>query len=218
VAEAGKQSVPFLIPAEEKRAEHKVMNSRFVASIGPAESIDAAKAFLARIRAEFPDASHNVPAFVIGGGNSSTDFCSDDGEPSGTAGRPILTVLKGSGLGDVVVVVSRYFGGTKLGKGGLVKAYTESAQLVVSTVPRARRILVGEFSISLPYPLLEKARKSVRAHHGTIISEEFSETIQMTVSMPEIDLDPFQRSLRDLSSGQVVVGSVAFRHVLSLVK
>jgi uncharacterized YigZ family protein len=214
VAEAGKKSVPFLIPAEEKRAEHKIMNSRFVASIGPAETIDAAKAFLARIRAEFPDASHNVPAFVIGGGNSSTDYCSDDGEPSGTSGRPILAVLKGSGLGDVVLVVTRYFGGTKLGKGGLARAYTESAQLVVSTVPRARRILVGDFCIALSYPLLEKVRKSIKAHHGTIVSEDFSETIHMALSVPEDDLDAFAASLRDLSSGQIVMGQVTRRQVL----
>ena len=94
--------------------------------------------FIARIKKEFADASHNVPAYIIGGGNTVTEFCSDDGEPNGTSGKPALAVLRGSGLGDVAVVVTRYFGGTLLGTGGLVKAYTEATQLVVQAVPRAQ--------------------------------------------------------------------------------
>ena len=113
------------------------MNSRFIATISPADDVEAARAFIHRVRQEFPDASHHVPAFVIGGGNTCTEFCSDDGEPSGTSGRPLLAVLKGSGLGNVAVVVSRYFGGTLLGTGGLVKAYSEAGKAVVAAVGRA---------------------------------------------------------------------------------
>ena len=130
----------YLLPAEEIRRKLAISNSRFIATLAPVSSVDEAKTFVARIRKEFADASHNVPAYIIGGGNSITEYCSDDGEPSGTAGRPVLAVLRGSGLGDVAVVVTRYFGGTLLGKGGLVKAYTEATQLVVQAVPRARRI------------------------------------------------------------------------------
>ena len=102
-------SKPYLVPLNEIRQEQTVVNSRFIATLAPVSTIDEARAFLARVKKEFADASHNVPAYIIGGGNTVTEYFSDDGEPSGTAGRPALTVLRGSGLGDVGVVITRYF-------------------------------------------------------------------------------------------------------------
>src|SRR5512145_57035 len=133
-------SKPYLVPLTEIRREQTVVNSRFIATLAPAFSIDEARSFMKRIREEFADASHNVPVYIIGGGNTVTEYFSDDGEPSGTSGKPALTVLRGSGLGDAVLVVTRYFGGTLLGTGGLVKAYTEAAQSVVNVVERGQRI------------------------------------------------------------------------------
>ena len=126
-----------MIPAAEARVETAAGNSRFIATIGPAFTTDEAKAFIARIKAEFADATHNVPAYVIGHGQTTIAHCHDDGEPSGTAGRPMLAVLQGSGLGDVVVVITRYFGGTKLGTGGLVRAYGDAVREALLVVPRA---------------------------------------------------------------------------------
>src|SRR5512133_2994287 len=164
-------SSPYLIPAHEVRSEHIVVNSRFIATLAPVFSTDEARAFIKRIRNEFSDASHNVPAYIIGGGNNVTDYCSDDGEPQGTAGRPALAVLRGSGLGDVVVVVTRYFGGTLLGTGGLVKAYTESTQLAVNAVGRGRRVEVYVAMIVIPYNLLERVRLLVTRTHGEVLGE-----------------------------------------------
>ena len=115
--------VRYPVPAQEMRHEILVVNSRFIATLAPAFSVEQAKAFVRRIRAEYADASHNVPAYVVGFGSSVTAHCNDDGEPPGTAGRPALAVLQGSGLGDAAVVVTRYFGRTRLGTGGLVRAY-----------------------------------------------------------------------------------------------
>src|SRR5574338_514770 len=98
----------YPIPAHEARAEIMVVNSRFIASAAPAFSVEQARAFIAQVKAEFGDASHNIPAFLIGYGASVTAHCTDDGEPSGTAGRPALAVLQGSGLGDVVMVAIEY--------------------------------------------------------------------------------------------------------------
>jgi uncharacterized YigZ family protein len=145
----------YLVPLNEIRQEHMVINSRFIATLAPAFTVEEARAFIARIKKEFADASHNVPAYVIGGGNTFAEFCSDDGEPSGTSGKPALAVLRGSGLGDVAVVITRYFGGTLLGTGGLVKAYTESAQLVVNAVEHGRRVEVHVVMLTIPYNLLE---------------------------------------------------------------
>jgi uncharacterized YigZ family protein len=129
----------YPIPARAARVEIGVVNSRFIASAGPAFSVEEAREFIARVKAEFPDASHHVPVYLVGYGASVTAHCSDAGEPSGTAGRPALAVLQGSGLGDVVVVVTRYFGGTKLGTGGLVRAYSDAVRSVLEVLPRAER-------------------------------------------------------------------------------
>ena len=90
----------YLIPLIEIRREHVVVNSRFIATLTPVFTVDEARAFIVRIKKEFADASHNVPAYIIGGGNTVTEFCSDDGEPAGTSGKPALAVLRGSGLGN----------------------------------------------------------------------------------------------------------------------
>ena len=193
----------YLLPAEEIRRELTVSNSRFIASLAPVSSVDEAKAFVAHIRKEFADATHNVPAYLIGGGNSVTEYCSDDGEPSGTAGRPVLAVLRGSGLGDVGVVVTRYFGGTLLGKGGLVRAYTEATQLVIRVVPRARRIPVHLAMLALPYPLLERVRLLVPRYHGEITNETFAADVTMTLRFPVDEFSAFQAALRELSAGSL---------------
>jgi uncharacterized YigZ family protein len=196
-------SSPYLIPAHEVRSEHVIVNSRFIATLAPVFSTDEARAFIKRIREEFSDATHNVPAYIIGGGNNVTDYCSDDGEPQGTAGRPALAVLRGSGLGDVVVVITRYFGGTLLGTGGLVKAYTESTQLVTKIVPRAKRMQVHVAMLALPYNLLERIRLMVSRHNGAILGEDFAADITMTVRFPVESFAAFQTDLQQLSSGSL---------------
>ncbi len=196
-------SSPYLIPAHEIRREHLVVNSRFIATLAPVFSTDEARAFIGRIRKEFAEATHNVPAYLLGGGNNLTDYCSDDGEPQGTAGRPALAVLRGSGLGDVAVVVTRYFGGTLLGTGGLVKAYTESTQLVTKAVPRARKLAVHVVMLALPYNLLERIRLLAGRHSGTILGEDFAADITMSLRFPVEEFPAFQANLQQLSSGSL---------------
>ena len=194
---------PYLIPAEETRRELTVINSRFIATLAPVASTDEARAFIKRIRVEFADASHNVPAYILGGGNTVTEYFSDDGEPAGTSGRPVLTVLRGSGLGDLVVVVTRYFGGTLLGTGGLVKAYTEATQLVVNAAPRARRLQVHLALLALPYNLLERLRLLTARHQGEVLSEDFAADITLTLRFPVEQFDGFQADLKELSAGKL---------------
>ena len=207
-------TVPYLIPAEEIRREQVVVNSRFIATLAPVASVEEARGFIDRIRKEFARASHNVPAYIIGGGNTISDYCSDDGEPSGTAGRPALAVLHGSGLGDVAVVITRYFGGTLLGKGGLVKAYTESTQMVVDAVRRARRQQVHVAMLALPYNLLERVRMLVEAHNGEVMDESFAADITMTLRLPIETLDQFQADLSELSAGKLKAETIETTEVL----
>lgn len=193
----------YFIPLTEIRREHIAVNSKFIATLAPVFNTEEARTFIARIRKEFGDASHNVPAYIIGGGNTVTEYCSDDGEPSGTAGKPALAVLRGSGLGDVVIVITRYFGGTLLGTGGLVKAYTESTQLVVNAVGRGERVHVYVAMVAIPYNLLERVRLMVKRHHGEVLGEDFAADITMTLQFPVDSFDLFQNELRELSAGKL---------------
>jgi uncharacterized YigZ family protein len=147
-----------------------------------AESVADAKAVLASVRSEFPDATHHCFAYAIGPPGSTDAVASaDDGEPAGTAGRPMLGVLLNSGLGDVVVVVSRYFGGVKLGKGGLVRAYRGSVQHALREVTMRERVDVVELVMVVPYAAVDAApRGGTRRRHrrGGDYAEEVALTLR----------------------------------------
>lgn len=196
-------SDPFDIPAEEVQVSNVVVNSRFIAMLAPVFDADEAKVYIHGVRRKFPDASHHVPAFILGGGKSKIEFCSDDGEPSGTAGKPVLTVLRGSTLGNAILVVTRYFGGTLLGKGGLVKAYTESAQMAVQSVIRAqkRHFLIAE--MVLPYNQFDQMRALIASQNGKIESQEFTEVVRLVVMIPGERFASFEASIRELSAGKI---------------
>jgi uncharacterized YigZ family protein len=199
----------YPIPAQETRCEIMVVNSRFIATAAPAFSVEAAREFIARIKQEFSDASHNVPAYLIGHGASVTAHCHDDGEPSGTAGRPALSVLRGSGLGDVVVVVTRYFGGTKLGTGGLVRAYGDAVRAVLDDLPRAEKVLTHTLLVAAPYSFFERIHLAVAAHQGAILDEEFGTDVTITARFAVEEVPGFQAALQEMSSGALEAVTVA---------
>jgi len=193
----------YPIPACEARTEIQVLNSRFIASAAPAPTVDKARVFIARVKREFADATHNVPAYLIGHGASVVAHCHDDGEPSGTAGRPALAVLSGSGLGDAVVVITRYFGGTNLGTGGLVRAYGDAVRGVLEILPRAERVLAHTVLVASPYSYFEQIRLAVAAHGGRIQSEAFGADVSLTAQFAEEDFSAFQAALQELSNGSI---------------
>jgi uncharacterized YigZ family protein len=193
----------YLIPARETRVEIRVADSRFVATVSPAFTVEEARAFIERVKGEFADASHNVSAYVIGHGSSVIAHATDDGEPSGTAGRPALAVLRGSGLGDVAVVVSRYFGGTKLGTGGLVRAYGDAVRAVLDLLPRAEKVPTHTVKIPTPYSFFERVRLAVEAHLGQILEEEFAADVTVTARFPVERVPAFQDALQELSNGTI---------------
>ena len=141
--------------------------------------------------------------FAVGFGNSVTEGMSDGGEPSGTSGPPSLAVLRGSGIGDVVLVTTRYFGGTKLGTGGLVRAYTESAQEALSQLRTELKVDKQVVGLELPYSFFNVIKRLIIAHDGEIEDEVFDESILIIVQFVEEDLRAFAPKLRDLTSGQV---------------
>jgi uncharacterized YigZ family protein len=175
-------STRYPIPGGEARVEYQVKHSRFIGRAGYTPTVEAAKAFIDRVKIEEPDHSHAVYAFAVGHGATVTHGLSDAGEPSGTAGRPALAVVKGSGLGDVTVVIVRYFGGTRLGTGGLVKAYTETAQLALAELPLTEKVAYRTVAVNLPYPVYKQAKHLIESHHGRIETEEFAVDVSLRLT------------------------------------
>ncbi len=193
----------YRVPAGLQRTEVIVVNSRFIATVGPAETPEAARQFLARIRAEMPDASHHVYAFRAGYGNSITEGMSDDGEPSGTSGPPILAILRGTDIGDIIVVVTRYFGGTKLGTGGLVRAYSGAARAVLEILETNEKTEAALLGIECPYPLYENLKRLIADYEGQIDDEDFTAAVTLFVTFPVDRIEAFTAALRELSNGRV---------------
>lgn len=193
-----------LIPLEPVQTEILVVNSRFITDLEFAGSVEEARAHLARVRGHHPTATHNVPAFIIGHGNSIVTHCSDDGEPSGTAGRPALAVLQGSGLGNVSVVVTRYFGGTLLGTGGLVRAYGNAVREVLKGVKFAALLPTTTLMFVIPYRLYDQILRLIEAHNGQVLDTAFLEEITVTVRFKDEEVEAFSGQLGNLSAGQVM--------------
>jgi len=183
------------IEFEEKR-------SRFIAIAAAADSREAAKGKVAAAWAEHPDATHVVYAFQLGKTGDLFGL-SDDGEPHGTAGRPVLEVIKGSGITNLIVMVVRYFGGTKLGTGGLVKAYTRAAREVLAAAPTEEQVDRSAFRLLLPYHLFEQSKLLLQEYSAVIERENFSTEIELCGGIPVEFVETVRSRLRDLSSGSV---------------
>jgi uncharacterized YigZ family protein len=192
----------YSVPAQPAVVELRVVNSDFIAAVARADTVAEAKAFIQSVRELHPKANHHVYAFVIGHGASITEGSSDDGEPSGTAGRPVLAVLRGSGLGDTVVVVTRYFGGTKLGTGGLVRAYSDAARQALEETPRVVKIEKRPVTVAVPYGFYEPVKRLIAAYEGEIVTEDFSVEVTLRLRFAVDDVQLFVAALADGTAGR----------------
>ncbi len=193
----------YLVPASTVRIEHEVSRSRFIATLSYAATVQEARALIAAARAEMPDATHHVYAFKVGYGASVTEGLSDDGEPTGTAGPPVLAVLRGADVGDTVIVVTRYFGGTKLGTGGLVRAYGNAARAVIAATVTREKVEMRRLGLTLPYSLYERARLIAANHRALIDDEVFEAEVTLYLTLPVTAIEPFAAAIRELSAGRV---------------
>ncbi len=185
----------YPVPAAETRVQTRVSNSLFIATAARADTVEAARAFIERVRQEHARATHHVYAFVVGHGASVIEGCHDDGEPAGTAGRPVLAVLRGSGLGDAVVVVTRYFGGTKLGTGGLVRAYGDAARAVLDALPRTLKMELCQVELTCSYAHYAAVRRLIEQFKGQILDERFDAAVHLRVSLAADDAAPFSQAV-----------------------
>jgi uncharacterized YigZ family protein len=199
----------YRVPAAAHRVEDVIERSRFIASLERAASTDAARAFIDNVRAEFPDASHNCWAYIAGPpGSASAIGFSDAGEPHGTAGRPMLDVLQHSGIGEVVAVVTRYFGGTKLGKGGLVRAYGGAVQNALQSLPTIELVERSTFVITVTYGDVELLRRLLARAGAEISNEEYGADVQYYAALPVSIVEEFRRELADATAGRAVITSL----------
>ena len=185
-------------------AEYTVERSRFIAHVSPAETPEEARLFIAGIKERYRDATHNVPAFVCGPG-SEHQWASDDGEPQGTSGMPVLRLLTGEGLTNVAIVITRYFGGIKLGTGGLARAYSHAAALGIEA---ARICEVRESALlrySFDYSCLSKLRSMSEEGRFEMSDIEYTDTVSALLKCPEEYSERVKSAISDLTSGRAVL-------------
>lgn len=189
---------------EGGQGEIEEKKSRFIATVMPVHSEEEASAFIASVKKKYWDARHNCSAFIIGA-NSEIMRSSDDGEPSGTAGKPILEVLLGAKLTDVAVVVTRYFGGTLLGTGGLIRAYTQAAQkgLECSIVIEKRKGL--KISLLMDYTLEGKVRYFISENGLSLQEPVYSDKVELFTVIDADAYEIVEKKLTELTNGQIVV-------------
>ena len=199
----------YPVPASRHRVEQSIERSRFICTLEHVESAEAAQAFIREMNAEFADATHNCWAYVVGPpGSTSRVGMSDAGEPHGTAGRPMLTVLLHSGVGEIAAVVTRYYGGTKLGTGGLVKAYGGSVQLALETMPRAERVDFVEATVSIGYASVTTFQQSLPSFEAEVLEQEYGVDVRYRIRMPRPNLAGFRQSMADATRGEAVVAEI----------
>jgi uncharacterized YigZ family protein len=199
----------YRIPAVEHRVEEEIKRSRFITTVAHTPTVDAAREFIARVSAEFADANHNCWAYVVGPPGSTAQIgMSDDGEPHGTAGRPMLTVLLHSDLGDVSAVVTRYFGGTLLGKGGLVKAYSGGVQLALTGLPTIERVPQATLDVVIDYSAITLFKRMLPDFEAEIDDEDYAADVTFRVTLPQAQQEAFADAVTSLTNGQALIDLV----------
>ncbi|MGN0376166.1 MAG: YigZ family protein [Suilimivivens sp.] len=204
MSDGKKDFLPYKIICGPGMGEIVEKKSRFIANVAPADSEETAVSFIESIRKKYYDARHNCPAFVIGR-NRELTRCSDDGEPSGTAGKPILEVINGAGLTNTVIVVTRYFGGTLLGTGGLVRAYTEAAKAGLENAGIATMRYGASISIQTDYTDLGKIQYLLGNKGIPILDSLYTDRVELMVRVPEETTDFLMKELTESTGARAVL-------------
>lgn len=191
---------PYLVPTKDADAEFVERRSRFIGHIFATDTEEEALARLKQMRETYWDATHNVYAYIIRDG--ATRF-SDDGEPGGTAGMPVLQVLQREEIYNVTCVVTRYFGGILLGAGGLVRAYAHSAKLALDAAGRSVKQVWTKVYLPCPYSWFERIRLEVAAFGGVIEGTDFGADVSFDLLLPQAQVTPFLARVTDLSAGTI---------------
>jgi uncharacterized YigZ family protein len=197
---------PYQIAVSEVIDETIVTRSRFICYISPCNSAEQAKTQITSLRELHPQASHHCYAFLTGAPDNSQGYgFSDDGEPTGTAGKPMLAVLQGSNVGELCAVVVRYFGGTKLGTGGLQRAYGASVRQALLLLQTSVKIPMVYKSLACQYNQTNDVVYVIEQLGGKIIAQQFSEQVYFSLAIPDQQETILQQQLLTLSAGQIIL-------------
>ena len=196
------QDNAFQVPAGNISIEQEIKRSRFITSIGRAPDKHQAQAFIEKIRLSYPDANHHCWAYVAGNPFDTVYIgMSDDGEPQGTAGKPMLSILQHRMIGEIVVVVTRYFGGIKLGTGGLVRAYSSSVQMALQKLPLAEFVALATAQITLPYPYEDRIRRLLEKMQVTINEVIYKDRVVLMVEFPAKIIVDLEQQIANQTKG-----------------
>ena len=196
----------FLVPVGIITVVQEIKRSRFICTVGRATGKKLANEFVNNVKALYPDARHHCYAFIAGCPLNTSDIgMSDDGEPQGTAGKPMLSILKYSKIGEIVVVVTRYFGGTKLGTGGLVRAYSSSVQLALQNIQLIEFIKLKTFQIAFPFSYESSIRYLFASKKVDIKKITYLDNVQMVIKFPETILDELLIELKNKTRGEAII-------------
>ncbi len=196
----------YKIPAKRYRTEETIRRSRFIATVAHAPTKEDAKTFISIIRNEFPDATHNCWAYVAGPpGDTARVGMSDDGELHGTAGRPILSVLLHSDIGEIVAVVTRYFGGTKLGRGGLVRAYSSSVKNALAGLSVKEKRDVISLTVTFDYSRITAVKEMIESFDSEITEDDYGADVSFTIELPKNNKSSFIHAITDLTRGEILI-------------
>lgn len=193
----------YPVLAGRHQARIEVRRSVFICTVDLSSTVEAAREFIREIKSEIPGAGHHVYAFSVGFGASVTSGMGDDGEPAGTAGGPSLAAVEASGLGDVCLVTARFFGGTKLGTGGLVRAYGDAAREALGTAPTTWHRTWVPVRIEAPYPQYALVMRVLSAAGARIDDRRFDRFVQVDAAVASSELDSLRTQLADASGGRV---------------
>ena len=196
---------PLLIPTATSRTEIVIQKSRFLSTAQRMDSPDEAKTLIQAQRTDHPKANHVVWAYVLGDQSRQDSGMSDDGEPSGTSGRPTLTVLQKSGLTHCLITTVRYFGGMKLGTGGLVRAYTEAAQKVLAALSTEAVERRATFSLTAPYDLYDPIRHLLDQSHVTLEESAFTGRVTLQCSIAEEEFASLKDQLIEQTAAKIEI-------------
>jgi len=190
------------IPAESFSFSEEIKKSRFITLLAHTDGVEAARAFVQQVKLAHPTARHHCWAWVAGAPDDSQQLgFSDDGEPSGTAGKPMLAQLMGSQIGEIAAVVVRYYGGIQLGTGGLVKAYGGGVQQALRALPRRVKVPMLPFRVICDYAQLADVERLASRFDGQIVSSEFLHNVIVTLALPQARVAGFRQNLSDMSRG-----------------
>jgi len=190
------------------KVEHEtiVNRSRFICYLSPCTSIEEAKAQVKQRQQEHPQASHHCYAFLTKAADNSLGYgYSDDGEPSGTAGKPMLAVIQGGGIGQVCAVVVRYFGGTKLGTGGLQRAYGDSVRQALVFLQSKTKIAMAAKTLACQYSQVDDVLHIISQVEGQVIEQEYLQQVRFRLLLPLAKLDFVEDKLQTLSAGELTL-------------